>query len=162
VTVPVEAPLVQLAAARGMEVIATARPDADEWIRSLGAAETVDYSNVDIVEQVRKAHPDGIDALIDTTRAQDAFTERATLVRDGGAANSVTLVAPPELLASERIRVTNYVMRDKPGLLARAAAEVAAGRITVPIHRIVTLEELPDALPQVLGGGARGKTTVRI
>jgi NADPH:quinone reductase-like Zn-dependent oxidoreductase len=154
--------LVQLAAARGLEVIATARPDAEEWIRGLGATETIDYSNGDVVEQVRKTHPDGIDALIDTTRSEGAFAEYATLVRDGGAADSITFTASPELLASERIRVTNFMMQDQLDLLARVAAEVTAGRLTVPIQRTVTLDELPAALPRILGGGARGKTTVRI
>ncbi|MFF4752594.1 zinc-binding dehydrogenase [Streptomyces sp. NPDC002514] len=71
-------------------------------------------------------------------------------------------MASPDLLASERIRVTDYQLRDKPGLLARITAEAAEGRITVPVRRTVTLEQLPEALPQIMAGGARGKTTVRV
>jgi NADPH:quinone reductase-like Zn-dependent oxidoreductase len=77
---------VQLAAACGAEVIATARPDADRWIQRLGAAVTVDYTAEGIAEQVRKTHPDGIDALLDLTRDQAGFSEYAGLVRDGGTA----------------------------------------------------------------------------
>ena len=29
-------------------------------------------------------------------------------------------------------------------------------------HRTITLEEAPEALPRIIAGGARGKTTVRI
>lgn len=154
--------LVQRAAALGMEVIATARPDADEWIRQLGASETIDYSTYDIAEQVRKIHPGGVDAYIDTTRDPEQFAEYTALVRDGGEADSICVVASPQLLASERIHVTNYLMQDKPSLLARITAEVAEGRIAVPIQQTVTLEQLPEALPRIVGGGARGKTTVRI
>jgi len=153
---------VQLAAAKGAEVIATARSDADGWIRRLGAAGTVDYTSGDVLEQVRRTHPGGVDAVLDLTRGPVSFSEYAGLVRDGGAAVSVSLTAPAELLASERIAVTNYLMDDKPDLLARITAEVASGRITVPIHRAIALEQVPEALVRNPAGGVRGKTTVRI
>lgn len=152
---------VQLAAARGADVIATARPDAAQWIGKLGAAETVDYTAGDIAAQVRKTHPDGIDAFLDLTRDRDRFGDYAALVRDGGAAASVTFTAPDELLASQRIAVRNFAMRDKPDLLARITEQAASGRITVPIQQTVPLDEIAEALPR-LGAGARGKTTVRI
>jgi NADPH:quinone reductase-like Zn-dependent oxidoreductase len=153
---------VQFAAARGAEVIATARPAAEEWIRKLGATQTADYTTGGIAGQVRKTHPGGVDAFLDLTRDPARFSEYAGLVRDGGMALSASLTATPELLASERITVSNFMMQDKPGLLARITAEAASGAITVPIQRDLTLEEVPEALPQVIAGGARGKTTVRI
>ncbi len=153
---------VQLAAARGAEVIATARPDADRWIRQLGAAATADYTAGDVAGQVRKAYPGGVDAVLDLTRDQARFSEYAALVRDGGAAVSATFTAAPELLASERIAVSNFMMQDKPDLLARITAEAASGRITVPIQQAVTLDQVPEALARNMAGGARGKTTVRI
>ena len=153
---------VQLAAARGAEVIATARPDADRWIRQLGAAQTADYTAGDVAEQVRKAYPGGVDAVLDLTRDQARFSEYAALVRDGGAAVSATFTAAPELLASERIAVSNFMMHDKPDLLARITAEAASGRITVPIQQTITLDQVPEALARNMAGGARGKTTVRI
>jgi NADPH:quinone reductase-like Zn-dependent oxidoreductase len=153
---------VQLAAAKGAEVIATARPDADRWIRRLGAAQTADYTVGDVAAQVRRTHPGGVDAVLDLTRDPARFSENAGLVRDGGAAVSVSFTASPELLASERIAVSNFMMLDKPGLLARITAEATSARITVPIHQTVTLDQVPDALARNTAGGARGKTTVRI
>ena len=153
---------VQLAAARDAEVIATARPGASQWIRQLGATATIDYTADDIATQVRKTHPDGIDAFLDLTRDQARFSEYAGLVRDGGTAVSVTFTATPELLASKRITVSNFVMQDKPDLLARITAEATSGKITVPIQQTVTLDEVPGTLARITAGGARGKTTVRI
>ncbi|MFE4668189.1 zinc-binding dehydrogenase [Streptomyces sp. NPDC056716] len=144
---------VQLAAALGAEVIATARPDADRWIRRLGAARTVDYTAGDPVEQVRRTRPGGIDVFLDLTREAARFGDYAALVRDGGAAASVTFTAPPELLTSERIAVSNFQMRDKPDLLARITASVASGAITVPVQRTVSLEETAAALAQNTAGG---------
>jgi NADPH:quinone reductase len=153
---------VQLAAARGAEVIATARPEADRWIRDLGAAQTADYTVGEVAEQVRKTHAGGVDAVLDLTRDPERFREHAGLVRDGGAAVSAALVATPQLLASKRIAVTNFMMQDKPDLLARITAEAAAARITVPIQQTVALDEVPGTLGRNTAGGARGKTTVRI
>ena len=153
---------VQLAAARGAEVIATARPDADRWIRDLGATQTVDYTAGDVAEQVRKSYPGGVDVVLDMTHDPARFADNAELVRDGGAAVSVALVATEQLLGSERITVMNFMMQDKPDLLARITAEAVAGRITVPIQQTVPLDEVPGALERSNAGGARGKTTVRI
>ena len=55
---------VQLLAARGARVIATAKPGApSEFVRDLGAAEVVDYS-ADLEEQVRGFAPSGADAVV--------------------------------------------------------------------------------------------------
>jgi len=153
---------VQLAAARGAEVIATARPDADQWIRHLGAAQTADYTAGSIADQVRTTRPGGIDALLDLTHDPARFAEYAGLVRDGGTALSITFAATPELLASKRITVTNFMMRDKPDLLARITADTATGKITIPVQQTVTLPEVPQLLARSTAGGARGKTAVRI
>lgn len=151
---------VQLAAARGAEVVATARSEAGAWVRGLGASQTIDYGVEGVSELVRESYPDGVDVLLDLTRDQARFTAYADLVRDGGSAVSATFTASPELLASERIAVTNFMMRDKPDLLARITDEVTSGRVTVPIERTVTLDEVPEALARNAGGGARGKTVV--
>jgi len=154
---------VQLAAMHGAEVIATARPEADAWIRGLGATHTVDYTaaSASVAEQVRMTHPDGVDAVLDLTRDPAQFAANAGLVHDGGTALSVAIVATPELLASERITVVNFMMHNKPDLLARITAEVASGRITAPIQRTITLDQVPAALAAT-ASGVRGKTTIRI
>jgi NADPH:quinone reductase len=148
---------VQLATALGAEVIATARPDADQWLRRLGAARTVDYTTGDIADQVGR-----VDAVLDLMRDEQRFRGYAALVRDGGSAVSATFTAPPDLLASRRITVTNFGMRDKPDLLERVTGYVVKGQVTVPIQAAIALEDVPDALRRVTGGGARGKTSIRI
>ena len=80
---------VQIAAAQGATVIATGRSEDEAWVRSLGADEVVDYTT-DVVAQVRSAHPDGIDALIDAVNRGDAHGTLADLVREGGHVVSTT------------------------------------------------------------------------
>jgi NADPH:quinone reductase len=56
------------------------RPD-EERVRSYGAAETVDHNTVPLAEAVRRAHPDGIDVLINLASAAESFASLAPLVR---------------------------------------------------------------------------------
>ena len=153
---------VQLAAARGAEVIATARPGAEKWIRALGAAETLDHTAGGVAERLRRIRPAGVHGVLDLTRDPTGFAAWAEQVRDGGTALSATFTASPDLLSSTRITVRNYEMEDKPELLVRITAEAAAGRITVPIQRTVSLSEAPAVLAPNSAGGTRGKTVIRI
>ena len=73
---------VQSAAARGARVIATARPDASERLRSLGAGETVDYGQRSVTEQLSEIEPGGVDVLLDLVSDPEAFAANLELVRD--------------------------------------------------------------------------------
>jgi NADPH2:quinone reductase len=65
---------VQIAKARGARVIAVGRKVNHDYLRGLGAAETVDYEGGDLVERVRAVNPTPIDGIIDL--ASDAETVR--------------------------------------------------------------------------------------
>ncbi len=63
---------VQLAAARGAKVVASALPQDKTWIRGLGADEIVDYSG-DVVAAMRGRYPEGVDGLIVAAHVGDGF-----------------------------------------------------------------------------------------
>jgi NADPH:quinone reductase-like Zn-dependent oxidoreductase len=105
---------VQIAKARGAQVVATARSaERAELLRSLGADHVVDPTQGDLVELVREAVPDGADGFVDFVKhvdsavmgqgEDDAHREFARLchgiLRDGGRAASVTNGGVPELMA---------------------------------------------------------------
>ena len=105
---------VQLAAKRGATVIATAKPDDEQRLRDLGAAETIDYTREDIAAAVRAHHRDGVSALIDLVNQADGFAPLADLVRVGGRAASSLGAADVDDLAGRNITATN-VMADADG-----------------------------------------------
>jgi NADPH:quinone reductase-like Zn-dependent oxidoreductase len=80
---------VQLVAGRGAHVIATGRPEDEDWMRSLGANEVIDYAG-DVAAAVRAVRPEGIDALIDAVNRGDDHGTVAALVKDGGYVVSTT------------------------------------------------------------------------
>ena len=60
----------QLAALRGILVIAVSRGENAPYARELGAAETIDYTRGDLLDLVRASHLEGVDALIDLANAR--------------------------------------------------------------------------------------------
>lgn len=152
----------QIAAKRGAHVIATARPDAHQWIRRLGASETVDHSNRPIADALQELHPDGIDTLLDLVGDQQLVAAAAPHVRDGGVALSVAFGIPSQLKDDTRITCANYMVERKPQLLHRIGEQTAAANITAEIQGELALNRAPTALAANRAGGARGKTVIRI
>ncbi len=149
---------VQLSAARGANVIATARPDDETRIRGLGASETVDYAQ-DVVGQVREAHPDGVDALIIAVHVGDGFDGLAGLVRDGGAI-ATTVGRPGEV--GRGISLTMVFAQAEPAPFAEVVRLAGDGSLTVPLTKTYGFNQLPEALGLVGKRSSRGKVAITI
>src|SRR5947209_15018329 len=63
---------VQLAARVGAHVMVTARSNNHPYLQQLGATELIDYAQTDFVNAVHAAHPDGIDAVLDSVGGETA------------------------------------------------------------------------------------------
>jgi NADPH2:quinone reductase len=152
---------VQLAARRGATVIATARPEDEERLRELGAAETIDFTEEDVVAATGGRYPEGIQGLIDTVNFADGFAEVAELVAPGGRAASTLGAADEEKLAARKVRATNVMASPDPALLTRLAAHADASRLKATIDRAFPLEDALDAVA-AFGSGKRGKLAVSL
>ncbi|MEU1620308.1 NADP-dependent oxidoreductase [Streptomyces sp. NPDC005722] len=141
---------VQLAAAEGIEVTATASPAAEKRLLGLGAVEVVDYHDPDWPAKVRG----GFDAAL--IIAAGTAVAALPLVRDGGRLCSLTSDAPPE----ER-GITSWDLYIEPNgaQLARLADQAAAGTLQLA-PETVPLSEGPAAFVRVVNGRAAGKKIV--
>jgi NADPH:quinone reductase-like Zn-dependent oxidoreductase len=142
---------VQLAAARGAQVIATARPGAEaDLVTGLAAGVHVVNFTGDLAAQVRALAPNGVDAVLHLAGDGDQL---AGLLRPGGRFAS-TLGAVPE-------GVTAFsVMADAtPRTLARVAADAAAGVLRVAVTATYPLERVHEAFA-AFGAGTLGKVAV--
>ena len=143
---------VQLAAQLGATVIATAADGDDAaFVRSLGAAETVDYKSADVVKEVRARHPDGIDVLLDFVDRDDAFNAVCTLVKEGGRIATTMGAADEAALAAGGATGTNVSGRPTSEKLASLAAQVADGTLRIEIQQTFPLEEAAGALEAFAG-----------
>lgn len=159
---------VQLAAARGAEVWATAGARAEEVLRQLGAARTFDYRTTDL--SVLPAA--SFDAIIDIAGEpplrvlrdllrRDGRTRVGTIALVGGGAENV-LGPIPRMLRSlfVRARIRPIAAVTKTPVTANLVELVASGELTPPVERTWPLAEARAALAWVETGHTVGKVVV--
>ena len=147
----------QLLAAARARPIAVTRAVNHEYARSLGATETIDYENQDVVEVVRAGHPDGIAAVFDLVGDKEAVGRFAELVRPGGHVISMLGAADQERLAARRVAGVNVRTQVTTDKLERLAADVAAGTLRRPQITTFPLAEAGEALAEIARRHVRGK-----
>ncbi|MFB4313024.1 NADP-dependent oxidoreductase [Actinomadura sp. 21ATH] len=155
-------PAVSLAASRGATVIATARADAADAIRGLGAAETVDHGRGNLADQVRAVHRDGVDAVIDLVGDRAATERLVPLLKPGGTYVSTVWALNTDALEAQDIRGVNVQSTPTPELLERVVELVQTGGMRVDVEQEIPLARAPEALARSREGGARGKTVIRV
>jgi NADPH:quinone reductase-like Zn-dependent oxidoreductase len=150
---------VQLAAGRGLKVIATALPEQEAYVRQLGAAETIDYSAGSVADAVRNRYPDGIAALIDVVNQKEALTELASVVRPGGHLATLMSAADVELLASRGIGGTNVNAAPTAEKLRLLAELANTGALRLQVQAAYPIDRADEAL-LAFKGGTRGKVVL--
>ncbi|MET7791847.1 NADP-dependent oxidoreductase [Streptomyces sp900116325] len=148
---------VQLAAARGARVIATARPGTEaDFVTGLTDADVtvVDYS-ADLDAQVRAVAPEGIDVVLHL--AGDA-SQLVGLLREGGRIAS-TLGLTQETVKTGGVTVHPIMADPNPKTLTTLAALAADGELRVPVTATFSLEQAPEAFA-AFRTGTLGKITV--
>src|SRR5215213_237807 len=148
---------VQLVAARGATVIATAMSGEEEdFVRGLGASHAVDYTG-DVAEQVREIRPGGVEVVLHFAGDGAALGE---LLVEGGRLAS-TLIMSPDQLPVPNASVSGVFANADAATLDQLAADVVAGRLRVPIQRTYQLDELGQAMADYTAG-TRGKLAVSV
>jgi len=147
----------QMAAARGATVIATATPGAeDDHVRGLGATHVVDYTG-DVAGQVRELAPAGVDMVLHLAGDPQGLAD--LLIHSGRFAS--LLGVGPEQLGDRPITATSIIAEPVRPTLDRLAAEVAAGRLRIPVQRSYALDDVPKAFAD-FAVGTLGKLAVTI
>jgi NADPH:quinone reductase-like Zn-dependent oxidoreductase len=150
----------QLLAARGLTVIATGTPDSAQRLRELGATTIIDRTAGSVVDQVRAAHPDGVDALINLAPGYNPQEVPIGAVRRGGKMASTTAMPDEETLAAAGVTGSQVVATAVREVIGPLAEQVAAGTLKVHVSSVVPLEQAADALGTIAAGKANGKIVV--
>jgi NADPH:quinone reductase-like Zn-dependent oxidoreductase len=149
--------VVGLAKDDGLRVIADAKPDDEELVRSFGADVVVPRGD-GYVEAVRAQAPDGADGLYDTALLHDAVFGA---LRDGGAMVVVRGWNPSSTergIVVKQVRVVEALKHTR--WLQRLRELAADGRLQLrvaasyPPERVAQAQELMDA------GGLRGRAVI--
>ncbi|HZO94539.1 MAG TPA: NADP-dependent oxidoreductase [Candidatus Baltobacteraceae bacterium] len=155
----------RIAKRRGAHVIGTVRRTGAEEARALGVDEVLDASADDPFAQVKRAHPDGIDLVLDLVDDADAVKKNADILKPGGKLVSTIHVADEAWFTARGIRAYNIVMFQTPQSSPEGLAEVARlaldGTLDVKIARSSPLADAADVLDAVKAGKVGGKAILR-
>jgi NADPH:quinone reductase-like Zn-dependent oxidoreductase len=146
---------VQIAKARHAYVIATASPNHDALLRSLGADEIADYHSVRFEEKVK-----GVDVVLNTVDA-DTGARSIAVVKPGGILVSVAGSAPVGQCEGAKIRcaVTAPVTGEMLGSISALAER---GKLRIHIERRFPLAEAAQALELNRQGHTAGKIILEV
>lgn len=153
---------VQLAAYFGAHVIATGSTKNTGWLRELGAAEVIDYSETRFEDAVSN-----VDAVIDLIGNvhDDTGTRSLAVMRPGGLLVSVPTGSWPTVLedaASAGMRATTYKVAPDGSTLAVIGRLLDSGDLRVHVDRVFDLEDAADAHAALETGHTRGKIVLRV
>ncbi|WP_199535433.1 NADP-dependent oxidoreductase [Rhodohalobacter sp. SW132] len=147
---------IQLAKSVDAKVIGVASEKNHAYMKELGADETIDYSDGNVGEAVRKLHPDGVDMIFHCSRG-DSLSQSMGTLKKGGHLVSITKSKPE---VRDDIHFQYVFVEPNARQLDHIRELVDSGKITVPVSETFTLEEVPQALSQIEKLHTRGKLVV--
>lgn len=162
----VGAAIMQLAVAMGARVLATAHGAEDTaWCQACGAAEVFDYGDPDLAATVRRAAPDGVDVVWNTSGHDDLDLEVDLLARGGQLVLMAGIDQRPRLpvgpFYTKGARMVGFTITAAPTTVLAEAAEaintlLRAGRLRMRIARVLPLAKARAAHQLVEGSPKDG------
>ena len=152
---------VQLVAARGATVIATGKPESADRLRSLGASTVIDHHTTDVVEQVRAAHPDGVDALVNVG-GFDPTGVPLHAVRNGGKLSTTSVEPDADTLSAAGVTSTMIMARPLREVVGPLVDQAADGTLKVSVAEVLPFDQAADGLARLAAGKANGKLVVDV
>jgi NADPH:quinone reductase-like Zn-dependent oxidoreductase len=139
--------IVQLAALRGVDVLATASPRSADRVRRNGAREVIDYRDPMWPQRAKALAKGSIDAVANA--APRGAAAAMTALADGGRLATIT---PDPPVPSRGISVTTVYVRSDGAQLDHLTALLDAHRLDMPTPRSCSLDQAASALAEVVAG----------
>lgn len=152
---------VQIAASRGAHVIATGSAAREEFVRSLGAAEFVDYRSTRFDEQI-----EDVDVVLDLVGDLEATSLPSIgIVKPGGLYIGVPGGIATEVAAAAEargVRTTGILVEPDRQGLESIAELVESGKLRVAVEKTFPLERAGAAQDAVATGRTQGKVVIEV
>jgi NADPH:quinone reductase-like Zn-dependent oxidoreductase len=148
--------VVQLAAALGARVSATAAAGDLEFVEGLGAEQAIDYKQPNLADHVRD-----VDVVVDVAGAT-AQAQAWPVLKSGGIL--VAVAAPPDQQEAERhgVRATYFIVTPDREALRAIAELVDAGKVRAVLDRVLPLAETRSGYEALEHGRRRGKIVIHV
>ncbi|MCA1660383.1 MAG: NADP-dependent oxidoreductase, partial [Verrucomicrobiaceae bacterium] len=147
---------IQIAKARGAKVIATASGRNQQFMKELGADQTIDYTATKFEEAVKE-----VDVVLDSVGGE-TLQRSYQVVKKGGII--VSLVEPPDKaqLDARKIRGTRIMAAPNTNLLGELTKLVEAKKLKPIVTKTFPLAEAGKAHEEIETGHTRGKIVLRV
>lgn len=142
--------------ARQTTVIATGTADDHDYLRGMGSAEVIDYRETDVVGEVLRRCPHGVDAVVNLALTGDEVVAATSALRAGGRLLSTTPGTPTAPGVTTVMGLTNLT----PHTLARLAAHALDGTLPDSVTGTYPLDDTVRAYQDLAGSHTRGKLVV--
>ncbi len=151
--------VVQLAIARGANVIATAGPSSAGRVRGYGARLVVDYHDPEWPPRVRDATPGGhgVEGAVNAARGGAAIALQT--VADNGRLATITGDPPPP---ERGVTVADVYVRPDGARLAALVEALANGLLSLHVAATLPLADAAKALQSAVTGRAAGATVLTL
>ncbi|MCL5966961.1 MAG: NADP-dependent oxidoreductase [Deltaproteobacteria bacterium] len=147
---------VQLAKWKGAHVIGTASKRNHDFLRTLGADETIDYTATRFEDAVRN-----VDVVLDTMGG-DTQKRSWKVLRKGGILVSILTAPPPEEAAAHGMRQAYTFVQPNAAQLVEIAKLADSGKLRPVVETVLPLPEARRAQELSQAGHVRGKIVLRV
>jgi NADPH:quinone reductase-like Zn-dependent oxidoreductase len=147
---------VQLAKWKGAYVIGTASEVNHEYLRSLGADETIDYNKMPFEDAVSD-----VDVVFDTIGG-DTHKRSWQVLKEGGILVSILVKASDEEAASHGARAGYVFVQPSADQLAEMARLIDGGIVRPVVQAVLPLAEARRAQEMSQAGHTRGKIVLKV
>ncbi|MEO7124235.1 MAG: NADP-dependent oxidoreductase [Lacisediminihabitans sp.] len=152
---------VQIAVARGAYVIGTGSAAREEFLRSIGVQQFIDYRSARFEEHVRD-----VDVVIDLVGDADQTNLRSIgVVKPGGIFVGIPAGVGEEVAAAAQargIRATGFLVEPDHTALALIAELVDSGKLRVAVEKTFPLEQAGAAQDYASTGHTQGKIVIEV
>jgi NADPH:quinone reductase-like Zn-dependent oxidoreductase len=147
---------VQLAKWRGAHVIATARGDDAEFVRSLGADVVIDYTRARFENEV-----DEVDAVLDLVGGETQ-TRSWSVLREGGTLATTMGQVSEEAASARHARAIAVMAQTDVQQLAEIARLIDSGTLVPAVSEVLPLARAAMAHRHLEAGQVRGKVVLEV
>ncbi len=147
---------VQLAKWKGAHVIGTASAENLDYLREIGADETVDYRKERFEDKAKQ-----VDLVFDTVGGE-TLERSFAVVRPGGKLISIAGFPSPELAQKYNIEAKMMGVQVAGPRLAEIAQLIDSGRLKTRIDSVFTLENGIAAIAANEAGKSKGKVIISV
>ena len=148
---------IQLAKAKGAEVIGVASSKNHNYMKSLGADHTIDYKDRDVGEAVKEIYSEGVDLIFDCTSGE-TLQQSLKCLKDSG--KLVSILNQGDELDPE-IDFQFVFVEPNALQLDHLRQLVKDEKVRVQVSSVFRLEEVVEALEQIQTLHTTGKIVIR-